>query len=38
MQLNFAGVEDSSAFKAIQDMRGHLDDLNPDEERDLFQP
>lgn len=38
MQRNFAGVEDSSAFKAIQDMRGHLDDLNPGKEGDLFQP
>jgi uncharacterized protein YaaN involved in tellurite resistance len=35
---NFAGVEDSTAFKAIQDMRGHLDDLNPGKEGDLFQP
>jgi uncharacterized protein YaaN involved in tellurite resistance len=38
MQRNFAGVEDSSAYKAIQDMRGHLDDLNPGKEGDLFQP
>lgn len=38
MQRNFAGVEDSSAFKAIQDMRGHLDELNPGKEGDLFQP
>ncbi len=38
MQRNFAGVEDSSAFKAIQDMRGHLDELNPGNEGDLFQP
>jgi uncharacterized protein YaaN involved in tellurite resistance len=38
MQRNFAGVEDSSAFKAIQDMRGHLDDLNPGKEGDLLQP
>ena len=38
MQRNFAGVEDSSAFKAIKDMRGHLDDLNPGKEGDLFQP
>lgn len=38
MQRNFAGVEDSSAYKAIQDMRGHLDDLNPGKEGDLLQP
>ena len=38
LQRNFAGVEDSTAFKAIQDMRGHLDDLNPGKEGDLFQP
>jgi len=38
MQRNFAGVEDSSAFKAIQDMRGHLDELNPGKDGDLFQP
>lgn len=38
MQRNFVGVEDSAAFKAIQDMRGHLDDLNPGKEGDLLQP
>jgi uncharacterized protein YaaN involved in tellurite resistance len=38
MQRNFVGVEDSSAFKALQDMRGHLDDLNPGKEGDLLQP
>ena len=38
MQRNFIGMEDSSAFKAIQDMRGHLDDLNPGRDGDLFQP
>ncbi len=37
MQRNFVGVEDSSAFKAIQEMRGHLDELNPGKEGDLFQ-
>ncbi len=37
MQANFIGMEDSSAFKAIQEMRGHLDDLNPGKEGDLFQ-
>lgn len=29
MQRNFIGMEDSSAFKAMQQMRGHLDELNP---------
>jgi len=38
MQRNFAGLEDSTAFKAIQDMRGHLDALNPGREGDLLQP
>lgn len=38
LQRNFAGIEDTTAFKAIQDMRGHLDDLNPGKEGDLFQP
>ncbi|RZL64054.1 MAG: toxic anion resistance protein [Variovorax sp.] len=38
MQRNFVGVEDSAAFKAIQEMRGHLDDLNPGKEGDLLQP
>jgi uncharacterized protein YaaN involved in tellurite resistance len=38
LQRNFVGMEDSSAFKAIQDMRGHLDALNPGKEGDLFQP
>ncbi len=38
MQRNFAGIEDTSAFAAIQDMRGHLDELNPGKEGDLFQP
>lgn len=38
MQRNFVGVEDSAAFKAIQEMRGHLDDLNPGKEGDLMQP
>lgn len=37
MQRNFAGVEDTSAFKAIQEMRGHLDELNPGKEGDLFE-
>jgi uncharacterized protein YaaN involved in tellurite resistance len=38
MQRNFVGVEDSSAYKAIAVMRGHLDDLNPGKAGDLFQP
>lgn len=38
LQRNFVGMEDSSAFKAIQDMRGHLDELNPGKQGDLFQP
>ncbi|MBC3807793.1 toxic anion resistance protein [Undibacterium seohonense] len=37
MQANFIGVENSPAFQAIQDMRGHLDTLNPGKEGDLFQ-
>lgn len=38
MERNFVGVENSQAFKAIQEMRGHLDALNPGNEGDLFQP
>ncbi|MDM0115766.1 toxic anion resistance protein [Variovorax sp. J22R133] len=38
MQRNFVGVEDTAAFKAIQEMRGHLDTLNPGKEGDLLQP
>lgn len=38
LQRNFVGMEDSAAYKAIQDMRGHLDQLNPGKEGDLFQP
>lgn len=38
LQRNFVGMEDTTAFKAIQDMRGHLDDLNPGKQGDLFQP
>lgn len=38
LQRNFVGMEDTSAFKAIQDMRGHLDTLNPGKDGDLFQP
>jgi uncharacterized protein YaaN involved in tellurite resistance len=36
MERNFVGMEDSAAFKAIQDMRGHLDELNPGKEGDLL--
>ena len=38
LQRNFVGMEDTSAFKAIQDMRGQLDELNPGKQGDLFQP
>lgn len=38
MQRNFVGMEDSPAFKAIQELRGHLDQLNPGKDGDLFQP
>jgi uncharacterized protein YaaN involved in tellurite resistance len=38
MQRNFVGLEDSAAFKAVQEMRGHLDALNPGQQGDLLQP
>lgn len=38
LQRNFVGMEDTTAFKAIQEMRGHLDELNPGKQGDLFQP
>jgi uncharacterized protein YaaN involved in tellurite resistance len=38
MTKNFVGIEDQSAFKAIQNMRAHLDDLNPGKEGNLLQP
>lgn len=38
MQRNFSGVEDTTAFTAIQEMRGHLDELNPGKEGDLLAP
>ncbi|MFZ6816701.1 toxic anion resistance protein [Undibacterium sp. Ji22W] len=38
LQSNFVGMEDSAAFKAIQDLRGQLDQLNPGKQGDLFQP
>ena len=37
MERNFVGTEHSPAFKAIQDMRRQLDDLNPGKQGDLFQ-
>ena len=36
MERNFVGIEDSAAYKAVQDLRGHLDKLNPGNEGDLF--
>ena len=36
MERNFIGVEESSAFKSIQDMRRLLDDLNPGKQGDLL--
>jgi uncharacterized protein YaaN involved in tellurite resistance len=38
MTKNFVGIEDQSAFKAIQNMRAHLDNLNPGNEGNLLQP
>ena len=38
MQRNFVGMENSVAFKAVREMRGHLDALNPGKEGDLLQP
>lgn len=38
MERNFIGMEDSAAFKAVREMRGYLDDLNPGKDGDLFQP
>lgn len=38
MERNFIGMESGQAFKAIQEMRGHLDALNPGKDGDLFQP
>ncbi len=36
MERNMAGVEDSAAYKAIGELRGHLDKLNPGHEGDMF--
>lgn len=38
MQSNFVGVESSPAYKALQDIRTQLDDLNPGNDGDLMQP
>lgn len=38
MQRNMVGVETSPAFKAMAEIRGHLDALNPGKEGDLLQP
>jgi uncharacterized protein YaaN involved in tellurite resistance len=38
MQRNFVGIEDSPAFKAIQEIRTQLDELNPGNQGDLLQP
>lgn len=36
MERNFVGMEDSAAYKAIGELRGHLDNLNPGKEGDLL--
>ena len=38
MQRNFVGIEDSPAYKAIEAIRGQLDELNPGKDGDLMQP
>ncbi|MDT9000652.1 toxic anion resistance protein [Paucibacter sp. APW11] len=38
MQRNFAGIEDTPAFKAIAEIRAQLDELNPGADGDLLQP
>ncbi|MFT3820013.1 MAG: toxic anion resistance protein [Rubrivivax sp.] len=38
MQRNFAGIEDSPAYKAIGAIRAQLDELNPGKDGDLLQP
>jgi uncharacterized protein YaaN involved in tellurite resistance len=38
MDRNFVGIEDSAAFKSLQNMRNMLDDLNPGKQGDLLQP
>lgn len=38
MERNFAGVEDTAAYKAIGEIRSQLDELNPGNDGDLMQP
>ncbi len=38
MERNFVGLEDSAAYKAIADLRGQLDKLNPGRDGDLLAP
>ena len=38
MEQNFVGAESSPAYKAISEIRGQLDELNPGKAGDLFQP
>lgn len=38
MQRNFAGIEDSPAYKAIGAIREQLDELNPGSDGDLMEP
>ena len=38
LQRNFVGAEDTPAYRAIGEIRGLLDDLNPGKEGDLLQP
>jgi uncharacterized protein YaaN involved in tellurite resistance len=36
MERNFVGIEESSSFKSIQEMRSMLDELNPGKQGDLM--
>lgn len=38
LQRNFIGAEETAAYKAIAEIRGHLDKLNPGREGDLLAP
>ncbi|HEY0821701.1 MAG TPA: toxic anion resistance protein, partial [Rhizobacter sp.] len=38
LQRNFIGAEETAAYKAIGEIRGHLDRLNPGNEGDLLAP
>jgi uncharacterized protein YaaN involved in tellurite resistance len=38
MQSTFVGMEDTPAYKAIAEIRGLLDELNPGKQGDLMQP